>query len=380
MSGSSFLAQPPPPPTKLGIHRPLAPRASIHVSPIQLGAASIGDKWHSIGMGSMDKESSFKLLDAFYAAGGNFIDTANAYQDESSEEFLGEWMEARGVRNEIILATKYTSDYHRGKGGQHSAFVGNNAKSMHNSLHDSLRKLRTDYVDIFYVHWWDYTTSIEEVMDGLHALVMQGKVLYLGVSDTPAWVVSKANTYARLMGKTPFTIYQGKWSIIDRDFERDILPMCIAEGLAIAPWNVVGGGKIRTDGEEQRRIESGEKGRTVFEDWLRTPDERRVCAELEVIAKELGAKSITSIAIAWIMQKAPYVFPVLGGRKIEQLHANLEALELRLSDEHMRRLDNVVPLNKGFPYNVFGDGSEHNMLFKTAGHFQMWPKAGPIKP
>ncbi|GJF00508.1 aldo/keto reductase [Phanerochaete sordida] len=380
MSGTSPWAPPPPPATKLGVHRPLAPRAGIHVSPIQLGAGSIGDKWYQIGLGSMDKESSFKLLDAFYEAGGNFIDTANNYQDESSEEFLGEWMESRGLRSEIILATKYTTDYRRGKGGQHSAYVGNNAKSMHNSVHDSLHKLRTNYIDIFYVHWWDYTTSIEEVMDGLHALVMQGKVLYLGVSDTPAWVVTKANMYARLMGKTPFTIYQGKWSIIERDLEHDIVPMCVAEGLAIAPWNVLGGGKIFTDAEERRRLESGEKGRTVYGDWRRTPEERRVCAELEVIAKELSVQSITSVAIAWIMQKAPYVFPIVGGRKVEQLHANIEALGLHLSDEQMRRLDGVVPLKKSFPYDIFGDGSEYNMIYKSAGHFQMWPKAGPIKP
>ena len=134
------------------------------------------------------------------------------------------------MRGEIVLATKYTTDYRRGKGGQHSAYVGNSAKSLHNSVHDSLRKLRTDYIDILYLHWWDYTASVEEVVDALHALVLQGKVLYLGISDTPAWVVSQANTYARLMGKTPFAIYQGKWSIIDRDFERDILPMCIAQG------------------------------------------------------------------------------------------------------------------------------------------------------
>ncbi|GJE97128.1 aryl-alcohol dehydrogenase [Phanerochaete sordida] len=374
------FAPPPLPPTKLGIHRPLGPRAGIHVSPIQLGAMSIGDKWQEFGLGSMDKASSFKLLDAFYEAGGNFIDTANNYQDESSEEFLGEWMEQRGIRNEIILATKYTTNYRRGKPGQHSAHVGNNTKSMHVSVHDSLRKLRTDYIDILYVHWWDYTTSVEEVMDGLHALVMQGKVLYLGISDTPAWVVTQANTYARLMGKTPFAIYQGKWSIIDRDFERDILPMCVSQGMAIAPWNVLGGGKIRTDAEEQRRIESGEQGRQMLADWKRTPEERRVCTELEAIAKELGVASITSVAIAWIMQKAPYVFPIVGGRKVEQLHANLEALDLHLTDEQIQRLDNVVPLNKGFPYDVFGDGTEYNMLFKTAGHFQRWPKAAPIKP
>ena len=125
---------------------------------------------------------------------------------------------------------QYTTDYNRGKPGQHSAFVGNSIKSMHNSVNDSLKKLRTDYIDILYVHWWDYTAAVEEVMDGLHTLIMQGKVLYLGVSDTPAWIVSKANNYARMSGRTPFVIYQGMWSIMHRDFERDILPMAVSEG------------------------------------------------------------------------------------------------------------------------------------------------------
>ena len=141
-------------------------------------------------------------------------------------------MEQRGIREQIVLATKYTTDYRRGKGGQHSAFVGNSFKSMYTSVAASLKKLRTAYIDILYLHWWDYTCSVEEVMDGLHTLVLQGKVLYLGVSDTPAWVVAQANTYARMAGKTPFTVYQGKWSIMDRDFERDILPMAVSQGMS----------------------------------------------------------------------------------------------------------------------------------------------------
>ena len=139
-------------------------------------------------------------------------------------------MEQRGIRDEIVLATKYTTDYRRGKGGQHSSFVGNSIKSMHTSVTASLKKLRTDYIDILYVHWWDYNCSVEEVVDGLHTLIMQGKVLYLGISDSPAWVVAQANTYARLTGKTPFTIYQGKWNIMARDFERDVLPLVVMQG------------------------------------------------------------------------------------------------------------------------------------------------------
>ncbi|EKM57132.1 uncharacterized protein PHACADRAFT_142331 [Phanerochaete carnosa HHB-10118-sp] len=382
MSGLWFA--PPEPPTKLGRHRQLAPLAGVHVSPIQLGAMSIGDKWQEYGMGTMDKESSFKLLDAFFDAGGNFIDTANGYQDETSELFIGEWIEKHDNREQIVLATKYSTNYKRAAPlseiPQKTQYVGNSLKSMHNSLNASLKKLRTNYVDIFYVHWWDYATSVEEVMNGLHNLVVQGKVLYLGVSDTPAWIVSKANTYARLTGKTPFSIYQGAWNIMQRDFERDILPMAVQEGMALAPWNVLAGGKIRTDAEEQHRLESGEGGRALSGDWKRTEDQRQVCSALEKVAADIGAKSITSVAIAYVMQKAPYVFPIIGGRKIEHLYQNLEALDISLTPEQIKALDDIVPFNKGFPFTGFGDGSDYNRIHKSAGHFDKWPAPQAIRP
>ncbi|KAJ3492253.1 hypothetical protein NLI96_g158 [Meripilus lineatus] len=371
------------PATKLGRHRQLCPKAGVHVSPIALGAMSVGDKWGAFGMGAMDKAGSFKLLDAYYDAGGNFIDTANNYQDETSEEFLGEWMEKRGIRDQIVVATKYTTNYKRGATDipQKTHYTGNNIKSMHLSVEASLKKLRTDYIDILYLHWWDYATSIEEVMDGLHNLVVQGKVLYLGVSDTPAWVVSKANTYARMSGKTPFIIYQGAWSILQRDFERDIIPMARNEGMALAPWNVLAAGKIRSDAEEQQRRETGEKGRMMGGgEWERTEDQRKVCQALEKVASEVGAKSIGAVAIAYVLQKTPYVFPIIGGRKVEHLHANIEALNVALSPEQISYLEGILPFDIGFPYNTFGDATEYNWLFKSAGHFDKWPVAQAIRP
>jgi aryl-alcohol dehydrogenase-like predicted oxidoreductase len=177
-----------------------------------------------------------------------------------------------------------------------------------------LKNLRTSYIDILYVHWWDWTTSVEEIMNALHNLVVQGKVLYLvrccnapslaaillttarqGISDSPAWIVPKANQYAKDHGKTPFSIYQGRWSVFERSFERDIIPMARAEGLALAPWDVLGGGKVRTDAEEARRRETGEKGRMGFSrSWERTEEERKVCLVLEQIAKEVETESITA--------------------------------------------------------------------------------------
>ncbi|KAI0767408.1 Aldo/keto reductase [Fomes fomentarius] len=368
----------PPPPTKLGYYRQLSPLAGVHVSPLVLGAMSIGDKWEKLGMGAMNKESSFKLLDAFYEAGGNFIDTANGYQEETSEKFIGEWMEERGNRHQMVVATKVPgSDDIK----QKVHYVGNSVKAMHVSVEESLKKLRTDYIDVFYVHWWDWDTSVEEVMNGLHHLVAAGKVLYLGISDTPAWIVSKANQYARLTGKTPFVIYQGAWSVMQRDFEREIIPMARAEGLALAPWGVLAGGRLRTDEEEEKRRQTGEKGRTISQpDWERTEDERKVSRALEDVAKQVGVKSIQAVAIAYVMHKTTHVFPIIGGRKVEHLEANIAALDISLSDEQIKFLDSALPFDLGFPQNFCGDGSDFIWLQKNAANFVRWPRPQPIRP
>ncbi|KAH9891593.1 aryl-alcohol dehydrogenase [Cubamyces lactineus] len=379
----SFFQPPPPPSTKLGRHRQLSSLAGIHVSPLCLGGMSIGDQWDKFGFGAMNKESSFKLLDAFYEAGGNFIDTANNYQNESSEKIIGEWMEQRGIRDQMIIATKYTTMYKTGGDDikLKSAYLGNNVKSMHLSVEESLKKLRTTYIDILYVHWWDWTTSIEELMNGLHHLVAAGKVLYLGVSNTPAWVVSRANSYARLTGKTPFAIYQGPWSVLQRDLEREIIPMAKAEGMAIAPWNVLAAGKIRTDAEEDERRKTGEKGRTMMDPrWERNETEKKVAKVLEEVAAEAGASNIQAVAIAYVMQKVPYVFPIVGGRKVEQLHANLEALDIVLTDELVKKIEGAVPFDPGFPSTFVGDGTAYNIAYQLVGHYDKWPAVQAIRP
>ncbi|KAF8489967.1 NADP-dependent oxidoreductase domain-containing protein [Russula emetica] len=378
---STLWPPPPPPPTKLGRYRTLSPLAGVRVSPLQLGAMSIGDQWQNYGMGSMDKESSFKLLDAYFDAGGNFIDTANNYQDETSEAFIGEWAEKRGIRDQLVIATKYTTGFKRGQDQiTHKInYAGNHAKSLRVSVDASLKKLRTSYIDILYLHWWDYGTSVEEVVDSLHTLVLQGKVLYLGISDSPAWVVSKANQYAKDHGKTPFCIYQGNWSILERSFERDIIPMARSEGLALAPWGVLGGGKIRSNAEEARRKESGEKGRTILNpNWERTPQEKKVCDILEEIAKEVHCESITAVAIAYHLQKAPYVFPIIGGRKVEQFQGNLAALDIPLTPEQVKRIESAAPFDPGFPNKMIGDGSSTNFFLSSVGNLDNIPLQQPI--
>ncbi|KAJ6480086.1 aryl-alcohol dehydrogenase [Mycena vulgaris] len=379
----AFFAPAPPPATKLGRYRQLAPRAAIHVSPLALGAMSIGDKWAPFGMGAMDKESSFKLMDAYFDAGGNHIDTSNMYQDGSSEEFIGEWVEARGYRDQVVIATKYTNlgKVRDNSIKQKNLYMGNNIKSLKLTVEESLRRLRTTYIDILYLHYWDLHTSVEEIMDGLHNLVVLGKVLYLGISDSPAWFVVKANEYAKANGKTPFVVYQAPYSVTQRDIEREIMPMCRHEGIALTLWNVLASGHIRTDAEEELRRSTGEHGRTLMGAWERTDDEKKMCAALEVVAKQVGAKHITAVAIAYTMHKAPFVFPIIGGRKVEQLMANIEALDIKLTAEHIAYIEGILPFDKGFPNNIIGEyGGPYPFLISLYAAYDPQPLLPPVTP
>ena len=346
----------PEPPTELGRLRVLSKTAGIRVSPLILGGASIGDAWSGF-MGSMNKEQAFELLDAFYEAGGNCIDTANSYQNEESEIWIGEWMKSRKLRDQIVIATKFTGDYKKYEvgGGKSANYCGNHKHSLHVSVRDSLRKLQTDWIDILYVHWWDYMSSIEEVMDSLHILVQQGKVLYLGVSDTPAWVVSAANYYATSHGKTPFSIYQGKWNVLNRDFERDIIPMARHFGMALAPWDVMGGGRFQSKKAMEERKKNGEGLRTFVGGPEQTDAEIKISEALAKVAEEHGTESVTAIAIAYVRSKAKNVFPLVGGRKIEHLKQNIEALSIKLTPEQIEYLESIVTFDVGFPKSLIGD-------------------------
>ncbi|KAJ7717373.1 aryl-alcohol dehydrogenase [Mycena maculata] len=389
---SSLFPPAPTPATKLGRYRQLAPRAAVHVSPLALGGMSIGDKWAKIGMGAMDKESSFKLLDAYFDAGGNHIDTANEYQHGSSEEFIGEWAETRGYRDQLVIATKISEYTSQGRGHddtikQKTSFMGNNAKSLKLSVDLSLERLRTTYIDILYVHWWDLHTSVEEIMDSLHHLVVAGKVLYLGISDSPAWFIVKANDYAKANGKTPFAVCQVPYSVLRRDIEREILPMCKHEGssqlgIALVLFWTLAGGKIRTDAEEEKRRTTGEGGRTMMGPWERTEDEKKMCTALEVVAKQVGTKHITAVAIAYTMHKAPFVFPIIGGRKPEQLLANIEALDITLSREQIAYIEGVLPFDRGFPNGLLGEYGHgtYPFLMTTYAAFDPQPVLPPVLP
>ncbi|KAL2850232.1 Aldo/keto reductase [Aspergillus pseudoustus] len=378
----SFFAPAPKPASLLGYHRVLAPAAGIKVSPLCLGAMNFGDQWKEF-MGECDKKQTFALLDEFFKLGGNFIDTANNYQQEESEQWIGEWMKERGNRDQMVIATKYTTGFrtsHRDTEPLQSNFVGNSLKSMRVSVDRSLEKLQTDYIDLLYLHWWDFTTSVEEVMHGLNSLITAGKVLYLGVSDTPAWVVVKANDYARANGLRPFSVYQGRWNAGFRDMEREIIPMCRDQGMAIAPWAPLGQGKFKSKAARDANELGSGRAADLSEHDVKVSD------ALEAVAQRKGT-NLHAIALAYVMHKTPNVFPIIGQRKVEHLKANIDALSVVLSPEDLDQIDEAAEFDVGFPMNfIYRTGYKSSntaadvWLTQSSALIDAPPHPAPVKP
>ncbi|KGO60656.1 Aldo/keto reductase [Penicillium expansum] len=328
------LPAPPPPRSPLDRHRQLAPSASVRVSPIFLGAMNFGEAWKE-RIGECSKETAFEILDYFVSQGGNFIDTANNYQNEESEKWIGEWIAQRQNREEIVLATKFSSSYKNHEAGRVQSNYGcNGSKSMRVSLDLSLQKLQTSYIDLC-----------------LNDLVVSGKVLYLGISDCPAWVVATANHYARDHGLRQFSVYQGLWNASIRDFERETLPMCRDENMGVVPWGTLGQGRFQTEVgyKEREQNNPGRKGRAA------TDEEKRAAKTLETIA-DAKRTNLTSIDFAYVRHKAPYVFPIVGGRTLEHLRGNIAALEVSLSVEEVAQIEAAYSFDHGFPH-TFLSGS-----------------------
>ncbi|EKG20292.1 Aldo/keto reductase [Macrophomina phaseolina MS6] len=344
---------------------------------------------HKERYGEITKEEAFAIMDHFYEAGGNFIDTANTYQNGESEMWVGEWMAGRQNRDQIILATKYTSQsMPLADGAIGSNFGGNGTKSMRLSLEASLQKLQTTYIDLFYLHWWDYTVSVPELMHSLNDLVSSGKVLYLGISDTPAWVVAKCNQYARDHGLRQFTVYQGMWNATMRDFERDIIPMARDEGMALAPYGVLNQGRFQTE-EGFREREKHNPGRNFIPTTQR---DKQVSKVLEDMSKEKGVP-LLSIALAYVVQKTPYVFPIVGGRKVEHIQGSIEALGVTLTEEEVERVESAYDFDPGFPHNFLSGtlfqpdakpkgayGPQDVWLTKSAGNFDWVEPPKALRP
>jgi aryl-alcohol dehydrogenase-like predicted oxidoreductase len=318
--------------------------SGLRVSELCLGAMTFGDEW---GWGA-SKDESRRVYETFLEAGGNFIDTANVYTDGSSERFLGEFMAEH--REKVVLATKYTlsgplQDPNSG---------GNHRKSMMQALEASLRRLKTDYIDLYWLHAWDFFTPVEEIMRAFDDLVRQGKVLYIGVSDAPAWIVSRANTMAELRGWTAFVGLQIEYSLIERTVERELLPMARELDLGVTAWSPLAGGLLT--GKYSRQSGEGEERRLdhpMSEDFSDI-DERKlaIVAAVQSVAQDTGSTE-AQVALAWLRQQPGVVIPIVGARTVSQLRDNLGCLEVTLDSEHLERLDEASRIELGFPHDFF---------------------------
>lgn len=307
-------------------------RSGLRVSELALGTMTFGTDW---GWGA-DEPTCRAMVDAYAEAGGNVIDTANNYTDGSSEQIVGRCLQAD--RDHFVLATKYSLTERRNDPN----FGGNGRKNLVRSLEGSLRRLGTDHVDLLWLHMWDYTTPLAEVLRAVDDQVRLGKVHYLGFSDTPAWVVAQAVTLAEQHGWSVPVAVQAPYSLLDRDIERELVPMAAALDLAVTPWGLLEGGALsgkHLDGEpgEARVARIGDRTRAVL-------------AVVQELADELGA-SAAQVALAWVRQRelGAVLVPILGARTLAQLRSNLGLLAIRLPAETVARLDEATGFRLGFP-------------------------------
>lgn len=309
-------------------------KSGLRVSELCLGTMTFGTEW---GWGA-DKHESKKIFEAYANAGGNFIDTANRYTEGTSEIFLGDFISSD--RDHFVVSTKYTLYDRNGDPN----YAGNHRKNMIRSVNESLKRLHTDYIDVFWVHMWEFTTPIDEVMRGLDDLVRSGKVHYVGISDTPAWVISRSNMLAELRGWSQFVALQVEYSLLQRGAERDLLPMAKTLDMAVTPWGVIGGGALT--GKYLR----GETGRVPENSLRRSERSSDIAQEVVNVAQELGVTP-AQVAINWVRQRVSNVMPIVGAKRVEQLQDSLKCLDFVIPDEIMTRLNEVSKIELGFPHD-----------------------------
>ena len=327
-------------------------RSGLRVSELCLGTMTFGEDW---GWGS-PKDEARKIYDAFREAGGNFIDTANVYTQGSSETFLGEFF--AGHRDSVVIATKYTNaltmtDPNAG---------GNQRKNMMQAVEGSLRRLKTDYIDLYWLHIWDQITPVEEVMRAFDDLVRQGKVLHVGISDTPAWWISKANTIAEFRGWSPFVGLQIEYSLIERTVERELLPVATALGLTVTAWSPLAGG-VLTGKYASGEAADSRYSTEMMKQWL--PEETRsarIVDALQNVSKQTG-RSKAQIALAWLRHRSVPVIPIIGARKLTQLKDNIASLTLSLTPDQLTLLDEASKIELGFPHHFYTQEMVRNFVY-----------------
>jgi aryl-alcohol dehydrogenase-like predicted oxidoreductase len=314
---------------------------------------TFGEEW---GWGS-SKDESRKVFDAYAQAGGNFIDTANKYTQGTSEKYVGEFISSE--RGRFVVATKFTLSMTENDPNA----CGNHRKNIVQSLEASLRRLNTDYVDLYWLHAWDFMTPVEEVMRALDDLVRSGKVLYIGISDAPAWEVSRANMLAELRGWTQFVGLQIEYSLIERTVERDLIPMAHKLDIAVTPWSPLGRGILT--GKYSRKgdkIEAPDSKRSEIMDKHLTDKKLLIAEEVKKVAGERGVTA-PQVALNWVRQRPGLMIPIIGSRTEAQLKENLGCFNFTLSDNEMAQLDEISRVDLGFPHDFLSSDIIREVLF-----------------
>lgn len=340
-------------------------RSGTRVSELCLGTMTFGEDW---GWGA-SKEDSLAMFDAFAQAGGNFIDTSSNYTNGTAESFVGDFISAD--RDFWVVATKYTLRRPGSRADDLNA-GGNARKNMMRTVEASLRRLDTDHIDLLYLHMWDYSTPVEEVMRGFDDLVRAGKVLQVGFSDTPAWVVARAQTLAEWRGYPPIVAYQAAWNVIRRGVETDVLPLTKSFGMSLLAFDLLGGGVLTG--------KFNQPGGPTEPTRARIADEAALAAAevLMRIAAEIGNGATASqVAINWVRQRSPNAVPILGARRPAHLDDTLGALEFALSDEQMAELNGLRPAAVQYPHDFWNDYVRRNLIYGEwvdAFEGKEWPR------
>lgn len=329
-------------------------RTGLRVSELCLGTMTFGEQreWGA------DRATSRAVFDGFVEAGGNFLDTAPGYQDGASERMLADFIAVE--RDRFVVATKFSL---AGRAGDPNA-SGNGRKSIVQAIEASLKRLNTDHVDLYWMHAWDGITPEEEVLRALDDLIRAGKVLHIGFSDTPAWVVARSQVIAEMRNWTALAAIQVRYSLVDRTADRELLPMAVSLGLSVLAWGGLGAGLLtgKYDLSTGTVAGAGRLAGAGYRDQRHAPKVVRTVAEVGEIAGARGV-SPTQMALAWIRHRSRLLIPLIGARTPEQLAQNLDCLTVQVDPDALRRLDNLSAVEAGFPVDFLRGAMMQGMLF-----------------
>jgi aryl-alcohol dehydrogenase-like predicted oxidoreductase len=337
-------------------------RSGLRISPVCLGTMTFGNSdWGS------DEKVSRAIFDHYVDAGGNFLDTADLYADGKSEEILGRFIGERHLRDRVVIATKFT--FNNDPGNPNAG--GNGRKNIYRALENSLRRLKTDYVDLYYQHVWDTVTPVEEVVGTLTDLVREGKIRYYGFSDTPAWYVARAVTLAERYGKSPAIVLQLEYSLVERNIEHEHIPAAQELGLGICPWSPLAlgflTGKYKREGSGQSiggRLEKVQAiGGPVFEKF--TERNWGILGVLQSVAGQIG-KTPAQVALNWVATQPGITSTIIGATKVSQYEDNVAGFEFTIPSELRKRLDEASALPEAHPYMFFGEFMRARITGNTA--------------